>query len=97
MHSISSRSGLSQGLALSESSSNTLLTVIYLFCIFGVVHVLNWHMNSISTSVLARETSYSRVSPKTDIRERKYNSKSEDLQERVCYYIYYPGSSLGLV
>ena len=43
------------------------------------------------------ETSYSRVNPKTDIRERKYNSKSEELQERVRYYIYCLVSGLGLV
>ena len=47
--------------------------------------------------LLEFETSYSRVNPKTDIRERKYNSKSEELQERVRYYIYCSTSSLGLV
>ena len=41
------------------------------------------------------ERNNSRVSPKTDIRERKYNSKSEELQERVRYYIYCSVSGLG--
>ena len=41
------------------------------------------------------ERNNSRVSPKTDIRERKYNSKSEELQERVHYFIYCLRDSLG--
>ena len=31
------------------------------------------------------EMNNSRVNPKTDIRERKYNFKSEELQKRVHY------------
>ena len=41
------------------------------------------------------ERNNSRVSLKTDIRERKYNSKSEELQERVHYFIYCLSDSLG--
>ena len=43
------------------------------------------------------ERNNSRVNLKTDIRERKYNSESEELQEEVHYFIYCLKNSLGLV
>ena len=55
------------------------------------------HSEHINPTVWMSERNNSRVSLKTDIRERKYNSESEELQERVCYFIYCLRDSLGLV